>query len=79
MPPRYMLCGLPEGQWLAAHAYELGFIIRYRADKESVTGYQFEPWHFRYVGKELAAEMKATGVLTLEEFFGLPNAPDYPE
>jgi D-alanyl-D-alanine carboxypeptidase len=37
----------------------------------------FEPWHFRYIGPELATEMHETGVTTLEEFFGLPAAPDY--
>jgi D-alanyl-D-alanine carboxypeptidase len=60
----------PEGKWIAEHAHEYGFIIRYLKDKESVTGYQYEPWHLRYVGKELAAELKRTG-LTMEEFFGL--------
>lgn len=60
----------PEGKWLAEHAHEHGFIIRYLKDKESVTGYQYEPWHLRYVGTELAAELKQTG-LTMEEFFDL--------
>lgn len=68
---------LPEGQWLRDNAHRFGFILRYPADKQAVTGYQFEPWHFRYVGVDLAAEMRATGVTTLEEFFGLPAAPAY--
>jgi D-alanyl-D-alanine carboxypeptidase len=42
------------GKWLAEHAHEYGFILRYPNGKDSVTGYQFEPWHFRYVGKEVA-------------------------
>jgi D-alanyl-D-alanine carboxypeptidase len=67
----------PEGQWIAKRAYEYGFIIRYPDSKENITGYQYEPWHLRWVGKELAVEMKNTGVTTLEEFFGLPAAPDY--
>jgi len=67
----------PTGAWLAEHAAEYGFIIRYPAGKESVTGFMPEPWHFRYVGPELALEMRETGVTTLEEFFGLPAAPDY--
>ncbi|WP_017793348.1 M15 family metallopeptidase [Leucobacter salsicius] len=67
----------PAGQWLAENAAAYGFIERYPADKESVTGFMPEPWHFRYVGPELAAEMRATGVTTLEEFFGLPAAPGY--
>ncbi len=68
---------LAEGKWLAANAYKYGFIIRYRSDKEAVTGYMYEPWHVRYVGVELATEMNKQGTTTLEEFFGLPAAPTY--
>lgn len=60
----------PEGQWVAAHAHEYGFIIRYQKDKEAITGYKYEPWHIRYVGIPLAAELHKTGQ-TMEEFFGL--------
>ena len=67
----------PEGIWLRDNAARFGFILRYPADKTAITGYTFEPWHFRYVGTELANEMRETGVTTLEEFFGLPPAPDY--
>ena len=67
----------PQGRWLAANSYRFGFILRYPQGKQAVTGYIFEPWHFRYVGVELATEMHDTGVGTLEEFFGLPGAPDY--
>lgn len=67
----------PQGVWLAANAYRFGFLLRYPADKEPVTGYEYEPWHFRYIGIPLATEMHNTGVETLEEFFGLPAAPDY--
>ena len=42
-----------------------------------MTGFEFEPWHYRYIGVDLATEMHDTGVTTLEEFFGLPAAPDY--
>jgi zinc D-Ala-D-Ala carboxypeptidase len=66
-----------QGQWLAANAHRFGFVLRYPEGKHSVTGYIFEPWHFRYVGVPLATEMHDTGVVTLEEFFGLPPAPDY--
>ena len=45
---------------------------------DAITGYEFEPWHYRYVGVELATEMHDTGVATLEEFFELPPAPNYP-
>jgi D-alanyl-D-alanine carboxypeptidase len=66
-----------QGQWLVAHAWRFGFLLRYPADKVAVTGYAYEPWHFRYIGIELATQMHATGVTTLEEFFGLPAAPSY--
>ncbi|MDH6532166.1 D-alanyl-D-alanine carboxypeptidase [Aurantimicrobium minutum] len=65
------------GQWLATHAYEYGFVLRYPAGKEAITGFTYEPWHFRYVGVELATEMHNTGIQTLEEFFGLDAAPSY--
>jgi D-alanyl-D-alanine carboxypeptidase len=67
----------PHGKWVAANAYKYGFIVRYVPGKESITGYRAEPWHIRYVGSELAAEMHEKGVQTLEEFFGLPAAPSY--
>ncbi len=60
-----------EGKWVAANAYKYGFIVRYIAGKEDVTGYRPEPWHIRYVGTELSAEMNRTGTKTLEEFFNL--------
>ncbi|NBU33235.1 D-alanyl-D-alanine carboxypeptidase family protein [bacterium] len=66
-----------EGKWLAQNAYKYGFILRYSVDKEAITGYMFEPWHYRYVGKELAAQMHTTGIKTLEEFFNIGAAPDY--
>jgi D-alanyl-D-alanine carboxypeptidase len=67
----------PPGRWLAANSYKYGFIVRYPDGLEAVTGYEFEPWHFRYVGVVLSTEMHATGVQTLEQFFGLPDAPNY--
>ena len=66
-----------EGKWLATNAYKYGFIIRYTSQKQQITGYRAEPWHIRYIGTELSNEMKKQGVTTLEEFFGLPAAPDY--
>ncbi|GAB2698966.1 D-alanyl-D-alanine carboxypeptidase family protein [Paenibacillus thermoaerophilus] len=57
-----------EGKWLAEHAHEHGFIIRYPKGKESVTGYNYEPWHLRYVGVDIAREIQKAG-LTLEEYF----------
>ncbi|MET0853511.1 MAG: M15 family metallopeptidase [Microterricola sp.] len=67
-----------EGAWLRDNAWRFGYLLRYPADKTAVTGYDFEPWHFRYIGVDLATEMHNTGVTTLEEFFGLPAAPAYP-
>jgi D-alanyl-D-alanine carboxypeptidase len=66
----------PEGKWVAANAYKHGFTLRYQKGKENITGYQYEPWHFRYVGKELATELYNSSQ-TLEEFFGYPPAPNY--
>lgn len=60
----------PAGIWLAAHSYEYGFILRYPEGKEAITGYQYEPWHFRYVGPRLARELHQSGQ-TMEEHFGL--------
>jgi D-alanyl-D-alanine carboxypeptidase len=67
------------GRWLAENAHTYGFILRYPKGHESTTGFQFEPWHFRYVGIELATEMKANEFKTLEDFWGLDPAPDYLE
>lgn len=60
----------PEGQWLSEHAHEYGFIIRYMEGKEHITGYQYEPWHIRYVGKEAAAYIYQEQI-TFEEYLGI--------
>ena len=70
---------MAAGQWLAANAWQYGFILRYPDGYIDITGYEFEPWHYRFVGHDLAAEMHATGTATLEEFFGLEPAPRYPD
>jgi D-alanyl-D-alanine carboxypeptidase len=67
------------GIWLAENAHEHGFILRYPKGYKPITGFQYEPWHFRYVGVELATEMKTKEIKTLEEFWGLGSAPDYSE
>lgn len=54
------------GKWLAANAHNYGFILRYSKGREDITGYQFEPWHFRYVGRDLALALYQSG-LTLDE------------
>lgn len=56
-----------EIKWLFTNAHKYGFILRYPKSKESITGFNFEPWHFRYVGEKAAAEIYALG-LTLEEY-----------
>jgi D-alanyl-D-alanine carboxypeptidase len=67
----------PEGQWLMKNAYKYGFLLRYPADKVAVTGYDYEPWHYRYVGGELAAQMHLKDIKTLEEFFNIPGGTSY--
>lgn len=69
--------GTAQSDWVAAHAWEYGFIVRYEQVGTPVTGYAPEPWHLRYVGVDLAAAYHDGGFHTLEEFFGLPAAPDY--
>lgn len=56
-------------QWLKDNCYDYGFILRYPNGKTEVTGIIYEPWHFRYVGKKAALEIKASGQ-TLEEYVG---------
>lgn len=55
------------GKWLAENCHRFGFVLRFEEDKEKYTGIDFEPWHFRYVGIEAAAEMKERG-MCLEEY-----------
>lgn len=56
-----------EFKWFAAHAHEYGFILRYPKGGESITGYNYEPWHFRYVGVEIATDIYNRGI-TMEEY-----------
>ncbi|MEQ1737151.1 MAG: M15 family metallopeptidase [Rhodoglobus sp.] len=67
----------PHAQWLAANSWRFGFIVRYPDGKTAITGYEYEAYHMRFVGVELATEMHTTGTATLEEFFGLPAAATY--
>ncbi|WP_313817685.1 M15 family metallopeptidase [Citricoccus sp.] len=66
----------PEGAWVAEHAAEHGWIIRYPDGAEDVTGYSPEPWHLRYVGTEAAAGVVRSGGV-LETAWGLAPAPGY--
>jgi D-alanyl-D-alanine carboxypeptidase len=67
----------PEGRWLAANAYKYGFLLRYPADKQAITGYEYEPWHFRYIGTELSNELHKQDTKTLEEFFNVSGGGTY--
>jgi D-alanyl-D-alanine carboxypeptidase len=67
----------PAGIWLAQNSWKYGFIVRYQQGQESITGYEYEPWHFRYVGVPLATELQKEGFPSLETFFGYPAAPSY--
>ena len=65
-------CDTPEYVWLRDNAHRFGFIMRYPDGKSSVTGIIFEPWHFRYVGKEHAEAIHRSG-LCLEEYLANLN------
>lgn len=56
-------------KWLSEHAADYGFILRYEKQTQSITKVTYEPWHWRYVGVDVAKEIKASGV-TLEEYLG---------
>lgn len=58
-----------EGLWVAKHCAKYGFIIRYPKNRENITGYSYEPWHIRYVGKKTAKYIMKNGI-TLEEYYG---------
>ena len=64
-----------EGKWVNDNAPLYGFIIRYPKGKENETGYQYESWHLRYVGKELASKLYNNGDwITMEDYFGLSSS-----
>ena len=60
----------PEFKWLSEHCTEYGFILRYPKGKEDITGYIYEPWHYRYVGVKYAEDVMSSG-LCLEEYIGV--------
>ena len=59
--------GTPEAKWLADNCWKFGFVISYPKGKEPITGYLYEPWHVRYVGKDIALKVKNSGI-TLHEY-----------
>ena len=64
--------GTPEAIWLAENSWKYGFIIRYPKGKQNITGYKYEPWHVRYIGKDMAKKIYCSG-LTLEEYLGIDS------
>lgn len=60
-------------QWMQQNAAEYGFIQRYYAGFEDITGYKAEEWHYRYVGVEIAKDMQTRGIKTLEQYWGMPG------
>ena len=65
---------LPGQKWLMEHCWEYGFVLRYPKDGRESTGIIYEPWHYRYVGKELAAELHELG-LTVEQYLDSLGVP----
>ena len=68
--------GTPEAKWLDKNCWKYGFIIRYPEEKQDITGYIYEPWHVRYLGKENAKLVHDSG-LTLEEYLGIDSKYAY--
>lgn len=58
----------PAGKWLAANSYRYGYLLRYPKGKEEITGYDYEPWHFRYLGKKMAINVTVSQ-LTYDEYY----------
>lgn len=67
----------PAGLWVRDNCHEFGFVVRYQPGMQSISGYEAEPWHLRFLGVDLATDVKNSGKTTLEEYFGLAAAPDY--
>ena len=65
--------GTKEALWLKENCYKYGFIIRFPEGEESYTGYKYESWHIRYVGKELANKIHEAGDISLEHYFGIDS------
>lgn len=61
----------PAGKWIAANAQNYGFIVRYPKGKEAETGYQYEPWHLRYIGVDVAKSVYTSGK-TLDQYYNVP-------
>lgn len=67
---------LPASQWLMLNAYKFGWVLRYPENGQDVTGYIYEPWHYRYIGVVAAADMQSKGTTTLEQYYNVTGG-DY--
>lgn len=65
------------GEWVHANAWKYGYIVRYPEGEEATTGFAYEPWHLRYVGKGVAKEMRDGDYASYEEYLGMDAAPSY--
>ena len=66
--------GTAESNWLRDNCYKYGFVLRYLKGKENITGYMYEPWHIRYMGKDMANKLYNNGSwITLEEYYGIDS------
>ncbi|MFA5524809.1 MAG: M15 family metallopeptidase [Tissierellales bacterium] len=65
-----------EGIWLRENAHRFGFILRFLKEKTDITGYSYEPWHIRYIGEDVAADIYGKSI-TLEEYFGFEYGMEY--
>lgn len=63
----------PEALWLDKNCYKYGFVIRFPKGKEDYTGYKYEPWHLRYVGKQISKKIHNAGDISLEEYYGFSS------
>jgi D-alanyl-D-alanine carboxypeptidase len=68
----------PAGAWMAANAWKFGFLMSYPRDREDVTCYSYEPWHYRYFGRDLAAKIRESGLTPREYLWDLDSEADQP-
>jgi zinc D-Ala-D-Ala carboxypeptidase len=64
-------------KWVALHAQDYGFVVRYQLGFDAVTGYFAEPWHLRYLGVTVAKDLTKRGFHSHEQYLGVPAAPGY--
>jgi D-alanyl-D-alanine carboxypeptidase len=67
-----------EGRWLLEHAHEYGFTLSYPRETFELTGFYYEPWHYRYIGPELATKLKEENISLFEHLTGIQEPPCIP-